>query len=133
MVQLVVQPVVQSVQRSVWLVVACATLVVQATPAAWCADCDRGCCTAESCGGCGACPAEPASPPCHCQLDARQDQPLSAARAASSGLDLLGQVTAVDQASPEAPPALGVSREYAAALLAVPIRPVRILYGVWRD
>jgi hypothetical protein len=33
----------------------------------------------------------------------------------------------------EVPQSLGVSREYLAASLAVPIRPVRILFGVWRN
>jgi hypothetical protein len=28
---------------------------------------------------------------------------------------------------------LGVSREYLAASLAIPIRPPRILFGVWRN
>ena len=124
---------VRSLQRSIWLVVACATLVAQAVPSACSVDCDRGCCTAESRECCAHCPAEPAAPPCRCQLDARQDQPLSAPQAASPGLDLLGQVAAVNPASLEAPRSLGVSREHLAASLAVPIRPVRILYGVWRN
>jgi len=125
--------VVRSLQRSIWLVVACATLVAQAVPSACSVDCDRGCCTAESSGCCPACPAEPAAPPCHCQLDARHDQPLAAPRTALPGPDLLGQVAAIDRASLEAPRSLGVSREHLAASLAVPIRPVRILYGVWRN
>ncbi|MFM8892678.1 MAG: hypothetical protein ACKOTB_13850 [Planctomycetia bacterium] len=32
-----------------------------------------------------------------------------------------------------APQVLGVSREYLAASLAIPIRPPRILFGVWRN
>jgi hypothetical protein len=46
---------------------------------------------------------------------------------------MLGQVAVSDWASPEAPHELGASREFVAASLAVPIRPVRILYGVWRN
>jgi hypothetical protein len=34
---------------------------------------------------------------------------------------------------PVAPLVLGVSREYLAASLAIPIRPPRILFGVWRN
>jgi hypothetical protein len=33
---------------------------------------------------------------------------------------------------PTVPQVLGVSREYMAASLAMPIRPPRILFGVWR-
>jgi hypothetical protein len=33
----------------------------------------------------------------------------------------------------DVPRDLGVSREYVTAALAVPIRPPRILFGVWRN
>jgi hypothetical protein len=124
---------VGSLQKPVWLMVACAALVAQIAPQAWGGDCDRGCCTAEYCECCTACPAESATPPCHCRLDARQDQPLSGQRNRSPEPELLGQVVVSDWASPEAPHVLGASREFVAASLAVPIRPVRILYGVWRN
>ncbi len=124
---------VGSLQKPVWLMVACAALVAQVAPQAWGGDCDRGCCAAEACECCTACPTESATPPCHCRLDARQDQPLSGQRNRSPERELLGQVAVSDWASPEAPHVLGASREFAAASLAVPIRPVRILYGVWRN
>ena len=119
--------------KPVWLVVACAALVAQAVPQSWSGDCNRGCCVAEVRECCTACPAETAEPPCHCQLDARQDQPVSVDRGTSPGQDLLGRALIADSASFAAPPVLGVSREYVAAALAVPIRPTRILYGVWRN
>ena len=120
-------------QKTVWLVVACAALVAQVVPQAWGSDCDRGCCVAVVHGCCTACPTKTAEPPCDCQLEARQEQPLSVDRGTSSGHDLLGRGVIADATSLEAPPALGVSREYLAASLAVPIRPTRILYGVWRN
>jgi hypothetical protein len=120
-------------KQRVWLAVASVALFAQAMPQAWSGDCDSGCCAAEVRACCSDCPAETAAPPCHCRLDARQDQPLSADRGLSSGHDLLGRVAIVDSTSLEAPHAIGVSREYVAASLAVPIRPVRILCGVWRN
>jgi len=125
--------VVRRVKQSVWLVVACGMFAAQVMPLAWSGDCECGCCAAESHECCAACPAEPAGPPCHCRLETGQGQPLSAQRSTPPGPDLLGQVAVGDRASLGAQPALGVSREYVAASLAVPIRPVRILYGVWRD
>ena len=120
-------------QKPVWLVVACAALVAQAVPQAWSGDCNRGCCVAEVRECCTACPAETAEPPCHCRLDARHDQPVSVDRGTSPGQDLLGRALIAESTSFAAPPALGVSREYVAASLSVPIRPMRILYGVWRN
>ena len=122
---------VRRVKQSVWLVVACGAFAAQVMPLAWSGEC--GCCTAESHACCEHCPAEPTAPPCHCRLDVRHHQPLSVPRGTSPGPDPFGQVATGDWAALEAPPALGVSREYVAASLAVPIRPVRILYGVWRD
>jgi len=125
--------VVRILQKPVWLVVAAVSLVAQVAPQAWSGDCDRGCCAAEVHECCTACPAETADPPCRCRLDARQDQPVSVLRSTSPQLDLLDQVALADWAFTQAPHALGVSREYVAASLAVPIRPTRILYGVWRN
>lgn len=119
--------------KPVWLVVACAALVAQVVPQAQNGDCDRGCCAAKAPACCTACPAEAGDPPCHCRLEARHDQPVSVDRGKSPSQDLLGRALIADSASFAAPPALGVSREYVAASLAVPIRPPRILYGVWRD
>ena len=120
-------------QKPLWIVMACVALAAQVVPQAAGEGCDRGCCAAEPGGCCAACPAEPSAPPCHCRLEARQDQPLVVSKGSTLDRDLLGQVAAVESASLEAPHALGVSREYAAASLSVPIRPVRILYGVWRN
>ncbi len=124
---------VSRLQKPVWLAVACAALVAQAAPQMWSGDCDRGCCAAEARECCAACPAQPADPPCHCRLDARQDKLLSVHRGPSLHRDLLDQVAVAEWASVEAPHALGVSREYVAASLSIPIRPVRILQGVWRN
>ena len=120
-------------QKPAWLVVACAALVAQVVPQAWGGDCGRGCCVAEVRERCAACPAETAEPPCHCRLDARHDQPLAVDRGTPPGHDVLGQSVIADSTPFEAPRALGVSREYVAASLSVPIRPPRILYGVWRN
>jgi len=120
------------VQNPVWLMMAFVAFAAQVVPQAWGEECDRGCCAAESGGYCSACPAETTAPPCHCQLEARQDQPLSVSKGSTPDRDLLEQVAVVESASLEVPHTIGVSREYAAASLAVPIRPVRVLYGVWR-
>ena len=120
-------------RKPVWLVVACAALAAQVLPQAQNGDCDRGCCAAEVRECCSACPAEAAEPPCHCRLEARHDQPVSVDRTKAPSQDLLGRALIADSTSLAAPPVLGVSREYVAASLAVPIRPTRILYGVWRD
>ena len=120
-------------QKSVWLMTAFVAFAAQVVPQAWGGECDRGCCAAESGTCCSACSAETTAPPCHCQLEVRQDQPLSVSKGSTPDRDLLKQVAVVESASLEAPPAIGVSREYVAASLAVPIRPVRVLYGVWRN
>ena len=119
--------------KQFWIVLACVALAAQVVPQALGEECDRGCCAAESAACCSACPAEPSAPPCHCQLEARQDQPLSVSKGGTPDRDLLQHVAVLESASFEAPRALGVSREYTAASRSVPIRPVRILYGVWRN
>ena len=120
-------------QKSIWPMMALVAFAAQVVPQAWGGECDRGCCAAESDACCSSCPAEPSAAPCHCQLEARRDQPLSVSKGGTPDRDLLEQVAVVESAFLEAPRALGVSREYAAASLSAPIRPVRILYGVWRN
>ena len=141
-----------------WVMAACVAVAAQATPAAVCLACDGRCCKATISGsadqataagterpsGCPLCAAhaglnataaETDSQPCTCQLDARQDQPLALSQnsppqderkgdaALSCGL-FCGEKRA---ASPFP------GREYEALSLAIPIRPVRILFGVWRN
>lgn len=79
------------------------------------------------------CPAEPSHQPCRCQLDARQDQPIVPPKGSTPQVDLAAAATLPAVTGLEMPQDLGVSREYLAATLAVPIRPARILFGVWRD
>lgn len=75
----------------------------------------------------------PAGEPCHCQLDARPGQPLAVARGHSSR-DIGGDPAILPPApAPAAPASLVATREYLAASLAIPIRPPRILHGVWRN
>lgn len=124
---------IDPVRKTLWLVVAAATLVAQAVPQAWGTECERACCVVEDHGCCSSGPVKVPDSPCHCQLDARQDEPLTTDRGTSSAPDLLPRGLAVHSASREVPQALGVSREYVASSLAVPIRPVRILQGVWRN
>lgn len=117
---------------AVWIAMACVAFVAQVVPRAWGGECDRGCCAAESCC-CSACPTAPSAPPCRCQLDARQDQPLAVSNRGTTARDRFEPVAVVESAAPDAPPAAVVSRAHVATLLSVPIRPVRILYGVWRN
>ena len=136
-----------------WMVAACAALVAQTAPRAWCLTCDLSCCDAraDQCGGAGpessvepavGCPAcaahaadgdKPSTAPCHCQLTARQDQPFSPSKGNFRGLDAGDASVAPAVLAPLAPSVLGISREYVAASLAMPIRPLRILFGVWRN
>jgi len=149
-------------QKSVWLVMACAAFVAQVVPQTWIGDCDRGCCaaqeadccaislappsasrqaSAEAAPGCPLCAAtsdghvaHTDQAPCHCQLDAKQEQSLAVPNDRSSQrheLPVWGEVA--DATSPGASQGLGISRAGALASLSIPIRPVRILYGVWRN
>ncbi|MFM8634698.1 MAG: hypothetical protein ACKOEX_07795 [Planctomycetia bacterium] len=129
-------------------------MFAQFTPRALCQACDQPCCSrladgntppdtaaaVEPPGGCPLCAAasgqqspDTADQPCHCQLKARQHEPLSLSRstlpAVSDGALPIGPAFL----PPVAPQVLGVSREYLAASLAIPIRPPRILFGVWRN
>jgi hypothetical protein len=146
----------RSWNQLVLVIAACAAAVAQATPTAICFACDHGCCSAtiggsgqettaagqKSSNGCPLCgsrvgalsaEAETDSQPCNCQLDTRQDQPLSPSR---NSLQQTGDDTPADGLPgpwSTTPPALGLSRDYAALALAMPIRPARILFGVWRN
>lgn len=140
--------------KPVLVAAACVALVAQALPTVFGHDCDRPCCQATAhvsglreaepatipAGGCPLCAgvggqagSEPTPQPCNCQLDAREGQPLSASRAPLPTFD--DAAWAVVPATAAAPPprTLGVSREYLAMALAAPIRPPRILFGVWRN
>jgi hypothetical protein len=88
------------------------------------------------------CPIESAGPsdsakssetPCGCQLDARQDEPMASSRGTLPSFDEVAQASLSAVVVSSAPQVLGVSREYLAASLAVPVRPPRILFGVWRN
>jgi len=150
-------------QKPVWLVMACAAFVAQVAPQAPSGDCDRGCCAAQESDCCavafvrplsanqvepadtptncplcaapvGGGPAHAAESPCHCQVDARQDQPLSVHGGSSPHRDNLpvwGEV--VDSASVDATHGLAASQTYLVASRSIPIRSVRILFGVWRN
>lgn len=124
---------IDPVRKTLWLVVAAATLVAQAVPQSWGDECERACCVVVDHGCCSSGLVEVPDSPCHCQLDSRQDEPITTDRGTSSAPDLLPRGLAVHSASWEVPQVLGVSREYVASSLAVPIRPVRILQGVWRN
>lgn len=131
-------------RQLVWLVAAGAALVSQLSPQAWCRECDRPCCVtperdtpgvATGCPRCAAvesCPVEPPSTPCQCQLDGKREPSWSSARGPTIGNEVVawagGPTTAVIM------PRSAVSgRDYQAAASAIPIRPPRILYGVWRN
>jgi hypothetical protein len=138
----------------VWLMAACVALAAQVVPQSLCRSCDRPCCESAAAnagasavvpdapvsGGCplcvaatDRCPIESVKQPCRCQLDARQDEPMASSRGSIPSADQVAQHSPPAAALAEPPPALGVSREYLAASLAVPIRPPRILFGVWRN
>lgn len=140
-------------KQIVWVLAACAALIVQAAPNAFCRACNHACCAGgttghgwpstvsaeELAGGCPLCAAaglrqaESNDEPCHCQLNARHEQPLSLSRGSVKAAADAGPALWLPAAQSDAPQALGVSREYLAASLAIPIRPPRILFGVWRN
>ncbi len=144
---------IQSRTQLVWALAACAAVFAQITPRAFCQNCDQPCCSrladgharpaiaaAEPAGSCPLCAAESGRQlpdggdrPCHCQLNARDQQPLACSRsfvpAGADGALPVGPAFL----PPVVPLGLGVSREYLAASLAIPIRPPRILFGVWRN
>lgn len=106
-----------------------ATLAAPAIPQACCCPCDE---PASICS-LPCCAAEAPDAACRCQLHARHDQPLAPAKTRSPSLDHHEQSAAPTVVTIDVPRDLGVSREYVTAALAVPIRPPRILFGVWRN
>ena len=117
-------------QKSIWMVLACVAFAFQAVPQACSNDCDRGCCVAPvTC-----CQATTDASPCSCQLEAKQDQTPAVHEVRSSQRDDLpvwGEVA--DATGLHTSRGLAASRSYAVAAQSIPIRPVRILYGVWRN
>ena len=137
-------------KRFVWALAACAAVVVQAAPVGVCRACDKPCCAGlrptvtgsveepgHTCPLCAAASGRDArggdDQPCRCRLDARDEQPLSLPRGGVSPADAAGPAVGMVADLPDVPHAIGVCPEYAAALLAMPIRPPRILFGVWRN
>jgi hypothetical protein len=126
-----------------WIVAAWAAVVAQALPTVCRGDCGRPCWARADSGDCplcaapaataGAQPSDTSDEPCRCHLDARQDQPLAPSKGSLLDLVAADLQAVLSAARPTPPQAIGVSREYLAASLAVPIRPLRILFGVWRD
>jgi hypothetical protein len=137
-----------------WMVAACAAVVAQVVPQPVCRACDRPCCAkqahelgpaptgfgvgpAESCPLCAAEThpgrAETSDHSCRCQLDARQDQPRGQTRGSLPTFAAAETAYGLAADLPDVQQVLGVSREYLATSLAVPIRPPRILFGVWRN
>lgn len=145
---------VRSRTQLVWALAACAAIVAQLTPQAPCHACDQPCCAdragdrgsktadlgIESAGGCPLCAtkidrrlAQTTERPCHCQLKARHEQPLSLSRDSLPAFADDDSAVGLAFIPAVVPPILGVGREYVATSLAVPIRPARVLFGVWRN
>jgi len=127
-------------KQLVWALVALAIVVAQVTPRGVCRACDRPCCAADPVARCPLCgdggltrPLERPEQPCNCQLTARHEQPLALPSGSVPVLSVSDAADAPVVSPPLPPQVLGVSREYLAASLSVPIRPPRILFGVWRN
>jgi hypothetical protein len=120
---------IRSRNQFVWVVATWAAVVAPTIPQAC------GCPCAESPSSCSqaCCTAKAPDAICRCQLDARHDQPLAPAKIASPAFGHHEQAATPAAFTIEVPRDLSVSREYVAASLAVPIRPPRILFGVWRN
>ncbi len=139
-------------KQYVWVVAAWTALAVHVMPTELCLACEKPCCmmrggdapgppiaipAADGCPLCAAPPDRNATgseeQPCACQWEARQEQPLPPQRPVfeqnAEDVPLSGPVAV----PPSEIGSLGLSREYGATSLAIPIRPARILFGVWRN
>lgn len=144
----------RSRRQIVWALTAGVAVAAQLSPPALCRACDRPCCVGQagehcpktsdsgvgSTAGCPLCsppadlrPADANERHCDCLLQARHDQPRVLTRGSpphgADGGPAIGPLVVV----PGVPRVLGTSREHVAALLAMPIRPPRILFCVWRN
>lgn len=134
------------------LLIACATAVAHASPQSLCRACERACCgerlvpsATATMGGAdeATCPlcrsaaehgqAGTAPASCRCQAEPRPDTPVAPARTAAPDADTAVGSLAAWTMPPESARLSGVSRAYLASSLAIPIRPPRILFGVWRN
>ena len=150
-------------QNPVWAVLACVAFVAQVVPQAWGGECGRGCCAAEDPACCSdsivpplsisrgdpadaetGCPlcaatsdrslADTHESPCHCQLDAKHEQSLVLQEARATQRDDLpvwGEIA--DTSSQGGSRGLAAGQAYAEVSTSIPIRPMRVLYGVWRN
>lgn len=120
---------VRSRNQCAWVLVTWAAIVAPAVPQA----CGCPCAASQSSCSQPCCATETPADACRCRLDARNDQPLAPAKSTSRSFDHHDQAAAPTAFTIDLPWDLGISREYVAASLAVPIRPPRILFGVWRN
>lgn|GEM_PF-1288926 len=141
-------------RKRAWFAAVCLALLAQAVPKAVCGTCVQRCCggtetessassagirddIAGACPHCAAaddhCPTGTDEQPCRCQLSSRPGQPIASPRGFFPTFDGGAPGAVARDAASLAPPVLAASREYLAAALAVPIRPARILLGVWRN
>lgn len=86
-------------------------------------------CVTEAAAACCASPADADGEPCTCQWEPRDGEPLAPAPSTTLELDGVGPQGTVDAVI--APPTALVARSVAAR--DIPQRPVRILWGVWRN
>jgi hypothetical protein len=95
---------------------------------------DGGCCQAGVAGATGTTGATgDADDPCRCRLEPRNDGSLPGHRQSSPRFSGDDAAVLPGTAPAPAPATIAVSREYLAASLSIPIRPTRILFGVWRN
>ena len=131
-------------RQFVWLVAACAALVTQLSPQGWCRACDRPCCEKAElaapsettgcplCAAVATCPVEPPETPCPCQLDGGREPSWAVTRGQTTEHEAVAWAGGPTIAAIMPRSSVG-SRDYRAASLAIPIRPPRVLYGVWRN
>ena len=132
--------------------VLCVVALTQAAVVFRCDSCARGDCPAAGAGCCGSlneaeppCPlcragnessnpgeSPPDSPPCRCAWQAKSTQPMTSERAAPHDPDpCSGFVAVLDRTSPGLPGQF--QTQGALPRVPIPERPVRILFGVWRN
>lgn len=133
------------------VVVACAVVIGQFIPASAIWACGKTCCSASTSQSCcqrirsteqdldSQCPLcspqriEQSSAPCHCHLKARHDSATKVEGRAALDLQNLDHVAVVRVSNDSEETSAELTRLALVAGETIPYRPLRIMYGVWRN
>ena len=134
------------------VVVACAVVIGQFIPASAIWACGKACCSASTSQSCcqripsteqdldSQCPLcspqrieQSSTPPCHCHLKARHDSATKVEGRAALDLQHLDHVAVVRVSNDSEETSAELTRLALVAGETIPYRPLRIMYGVWRN